>query len=181
MGKQRGALEEPILLQPVHGLAEGLEQRRAQLLQTERTVAALERLLGELGRGTAAVGQRAEQGRPAVRQQPPHRGGRYALPARRPARPHSRHAAADRVDRVRRQAVEEVQALASVITKMLGDIHVNLKVQSEQRAEIDHWGEQGARLDFTLPEAQTPLRSLQHEREVAERIEQGIKAPRVRA
>mgnify|MGYP000753544964 FL=1 len=36
------------------------------------------------------------------------------------------------------------------------------------------------RLDFTVQEAQNTLRALQREREVAERIEQGIKALRGR-
>jgi len=38
-----------------------------------------------------------------------------------------------------------------------------------------------ARLDFTLQEAHNTLRALQREREVAERIEQGIKALRTRS
>jgi hypothetical protein len=37
-----------------------------------------------------------------------------------------------------------------------------------------------ARLDFTVQEAQNTLRALQREREVAERVEQGIKALRTR-
>jgi hypothetical protein len=41
-------------------------------------------------------------------------------------------------------------------------------------------GEKLARLDFTLQEANNTLRALQREREVAERIEQGIKALRTR-
>ena len=52
---------------------------------------------------------------------------------------------------------------------------------SEQRAVIDHVGEKLARLDFTVQEAQNTLRALQREREVAERIEQGIKALRTRS
>jgi chromosome segregation ATPase len=81
----------------------------------------------------------------------------------------------------RRKTVEEVQSRAAAITHMLGDINVNLEMLSEQRAVIDHVGEKLARLDFTVQEAQNTLRSLQREREVAERIEQGIKALRARS
>jgi hypothetical protein len=77
--------------------------------------------------------------------------------------------------------VEEVQSRASTITSMLGDITVNLEMLGEQRAVIDHVGEQLARLDYTVQEAQNTLRALQREREVAERIEQGIKALRTRS
>jgi hypothetical protein len=52
---------------------------------------------------------------------------------------------------------------------------------SEQRAVIDHVGEQLARLDFTVQEAQNTLRALQREREVAERVAQGIKTLRSRS
>jgi hypothetical protein len=81
----------------------------------------------------------------------------------------------------RRKTVEEVQLRANSITNMLGDINVNLEMLSEQRAVIDHVGEKLARLDFTVQEAQNTLRALQREREVAERIEQGIKALRTRS
>jgi len=80
-----------------------------------------------------------------------------------------------------RRMVEEVQSRASAITHMLGDITLNLEMLSEQRAMIDHVGEKLARLDFTVQEAQNTLRALQREREVAERVEQGIKALRARS
>jgi hypothetical protein len=63
---------------------------------------------------------------------------------------------------------------------MLDDIHVNLEVLSEQRAVIDDVGEKLARLEFTVQEAHNTLQALQRERELAERIEQGIKALRAR-
>jgi hypothetical protein len=104
------------------------------------------------------------------------------------ARVNSVHATASEVERkvaeqakamADRDALE--QARTSSITSMLGDIHVNLEMLSEQRAVIDHVGEKLARLDFTVQEAQNTLRALQREREVAERVEQGIKALRTRA
>ena len=77
--------------------------------------------------------------------------------------------------------VEEVQARANSIVHMLQDINVNLEMLGEQRAVVDHVGEKLARLDFTLQEAHNTLRALQREREVAERIEQGLKALRNRS
>jgi hypothetical protein len=64
---------------------------------------------------------------------------------------------------------------------MLQDINVNLEMLGEQRAVVDHVGEKLARLDFTLQEAHNTLRALQREREMAERIEQSIKALRTRS
>ena len=78
----------------------------------------------------------------------------------------------------RRKMVEEVQTRANAITNLLDDINVNLEMLGEQRAVIDHVGEKLARLDFMVQEAQNTLRALQREREMAERIEQGIKALR---
>ena len=103
------------------------------------------------------------------------------------ARVNSVHATTSEVERkvaeqakamAERDALEESRA--NSITNMLGDINVNLEMLSEQRAVIDHVGEKVARLDFTVQEAQNTLRALQHEREVAERVEQGIKALRTR-
>lgn len=80
----------------------------------------------------------------------------------------------------RRAVVEEVKSHTDTLTHLLGDIQLKLEILGEQRSEIDHVGGQLARLDFTLQEAQNTLRALQREREVAERIEQGIKALRAR-
>ncbi|HSC01193.1 MAG TPA: hypothetical protein VLE45_14845 [Burkholderiaceae bacterium] len=80
----------------------------------------------------------------------------------------------------RRQVVDEVQSRADGIKHLLDDIHVNLEMLSGQRAVIDDVGEKLARLDFTVQEAHNTLRALQRERELAERIEQGIKALRAR-
>ena len=78
----------------------------------------------------------------------------------------------------RGKMVEEVQTRATAITNLLDDINVNLEMLGEQRAVIDHVGEKLARFDFMVQEAQNTLRALQREREVAERIEQGIKSLR---
>jgi hypothetical protein len=78
----------------------------------------------------------------------------------------------------RRKLVESVHARAAGITHMLDDIDLNLEMLGEQRAVIDEVGEKLARLDFTVREAHNTLRTLQRERELAERIEQSIKALR---
>jgi hypothetical protein len=45
---------------------------------------------------------------------------------------------------------------------------------------VDHVVEKVAQLEYTLQEARNTLRTLQHERELAERIEHGIKQLRAR-
>ncbi len=51
---------------------------------------------------------------------------------------------------------------------------------SEQKAVIDHVVENAATLDETLRAAQATQRSLRVERELAERIERGIKSLRTK-
>ena len=64
---------------------------------------------------------------------------------------------------------------------LLEDVRLNLETLSEQKAVVDHVAEKVAQLDFMLQEARNTLRTLQHERELAERIEQGIKQLRSRS
>jgi hypothetical protein len=54
-------------------------------------------------------------------------------------------------------------------------VRLNLETLGEQKAVIDHVMESFSRLSEKVQEAQTTLRSLQVEREIAERIERGIK------
>ena len=54
-------------------------------------------------------------------------------------------------------------------------MRINLETLGEQKAVVDHVAEKVAQLEFMLQEARNTLRTLQHERELAERIEQGIK------
>jgi len=58
---------------------------------------------------------------------------------------------------------------------MLEDVHLNLETLGEQKAVVDHVMENVSHLTQRLQEAQTALRALQTERELAERIERGIK------
>ena len=184
-----------------------LEQRRTQLLHTEKNIAAFEGRLNDLDRGAEAVEvkikaladrealvqavkgevenirQISSRSKADLQFVAEHRNDVTDLRAK----------IDDLLGRVvetdgkiaqiesRRKTVEEVETRANAITHMLGDINVNLEMLSEQRSVIDHVGEKLARLDFTVQEAQNTLRSLQREREVAERIEQGIKALRTRS
>ncbi len=184
-----------------------LEQRGAQLLHTEKNIAAFEGRLSDLDRGAEAVEQKIKSlGRSealvlAVKAEVQSIGQISSqskadlqfVSGQRDAVTDLRGKVDDLLARIndtdgkivmiesRRKTVEEVQTRANAITHMLGDINVNLEMLSEQRAVVDHVGEQLARLDFTVQEAQNTLRALQREREVAERIEQGIKALRNRS
>ena len=75
----------------------------------------------------------------------------------------------------RKRLVDEVQTKTSVITNMLEDVRLNLETLGEQKAVVDHVMEIVDRLTARTQEAQTMLRSLQVEREIAERIERSIK------
>jgi BMFP domain-containing protein YqiC len=68
-----------------------------------------------------------------------------------------------------------------MITNLLADVRVNLETLGEQKSVVDHGSEKLARLDFVSREAQNTLTSLQRERELAERIEHGIKQLRSRS
>ncbi len=73
------------------------------------------------------------------------------------------------------KVVDDVQRKTNVIVNVLEDVRVNLEMVSEQKAMIDHVVENVATLDETLREAQSTLKRLRIERELAERIERGTK------
>jgi len=75
----------------------------------------------------------------------------------------------------RKRLVDEVQLKTHVIVNMLEDVRLNLETLGEQKAVVDHVMDNFTRLTEKVQEAQTTLRSLQAERELAERIERGIK------
>ena len=80
----------------------------------------------------------------------------------------------------RRKLVDEVQLKTNVISNMLADVRVNLESLSEQKSVIDHVVGNLSRLDEMSQGAQATLRALQTERELAERIERGIKQLRAK-
>jgi len=80
----------------------------------------------------------------------------------------------------RKAVVNEVRVQANMIVNMLNDVRCNLETVSEQRAIVNDVAEKVAKLDFAVQEANNVLRALQRERELAERIEQGIQQLRSR-
>jgi chromosome segregation ATPase len=181
-----------------------LEQRRTQLAFSEKKIATFEQRLNELGRATDVVDQKlkAISERDALvaavkaEVETVHRISSRSKADLQFVTDHRtdvsdlRAKVEDLLGRVndtdakitaieaRRKMVEDVQTRANAITNLLDDINVNLEMLGEQRAVIDHVGEKLARLDFMVQEAQNTLRALQREREVAERIEQGIRSLR---
>lgn len=80
----------------------------------------------------------------------------------------------------RRKIVDDVHRKTNVIVHLLEDVRLNLEMVSEQKAVIDQVVEKVATLDETLRAAQATQRSLRIERELAERIERGIKSLRTK-
>jgi len=80
----------------------------------------------------------------------------------------------------RRQLVDEVQVKTSVILNMLEDVRLNVETLGEQRAVMDHAIESCNRLGEMVREAQSTMKGLQTERELAERIQSGIRQLRAK-
>jgi chromosome segregation ATPase len=80
----------------------------------------------------------------------------------------------------RRQLVDEVQVKTSVILNMLEDVRLNVETLGEQRAVMDHAIESCNRLGEMVREAQSTIKGLQTERELAERIQKGIRQLRAK-
>ncbi len=80
----------------------------------------------------------------------------------------------------RRSSVDEAQRKTNVIVNVLEDVQVNLETLTEQKSVIDHAVENVATLNATVQAARATQQTLQAERELAERIESGIKQLRAR-
>ena len=80
----------------------------------------------------------------------------------------------------RKKLVDEVQLETNLIVNVLEDVRVNLEILTEQRAVVDHVVESMARVRETEQRAEATLKSLQAERQLAERIERGIKLLRTK-
>ena len=80
----------------------------------------------------------------------------------------------------RRKVVSEVQLKTNVMSHMLADVRLNLETLSEQKSVIDHVIENLAGLNEMVQGTQATLKALQTERELAERIERGIKQLRIK-
>ena len=75
----------------------------------------------------------------------------------------------------RRKLLEEVENKANVILNLLDDVRINVETIAGQKALVDQVAQTVAQLEFRLQEARSTLGTLQHERELAERLEQGIR------
>ena len=75
----------------------------------------------------------------------------------------------------RRTLLEEVENKANAILDLLDDVRINVETIGEQKAVVDRVAQTVAQLEFRLQEARSTLGALQHERELAERLEQGIR------
>jgi len=74
-----------------------------------------------------------------------------------------------------RKHLEEVENKANVILDLLDDVRINVEMIEEQKAVVDRVAQTVTELEFRLQEARSTLGTLQHERELAERLEQGIR------
>ena len=79
-----------------------------------------------------------------------------------------------------KRLVDEVQLKVAVTTNMLEDVRMHLETVGSQKAVLGHVLDQIARLEVMSREAQSTLRALQTERELAERIERSITTLRTR-
>ena len=80
-----------------------------------------------------------------------------------------------------RKHLEEVENKANVILDLLDDVRINVEMIEEQKAVVDQVAQTVTELDFRLQEARSTLGTLQRERELAERLEQGIRQLRSKA
>ena len=184
-----------------------LEQRRSQLVFSEKKLAAVEIRMAELTRMAADIDTRMRQlnerdaivsavkaevesvhqisarSREDLQYMSAHRDEVVAL--RRQVQDLLSRAGevAEKIAEVeaRRRDVDEVQTKASLAANLLSDVRVHHETVTEQKAVIDHLNEKLANVDFVMQEAQNTLRMLNQERELAQRIEQSIKQLRTRA
>jgi chromosome segregation ATPase len=80
----------------------------------------------------------------------------------------------------RRALVEEVHSRTEMIANLLEDIGANLDMVAAQKAQVEYVSDQVARLEFSVQQSQNTIRTLHHERERAERVEEAIRQLRTR-
>ena len=183
-----------------------LDQRRSQVVFAERKVVAFEGRLGELRtmteeveRKIQAIGAReafvgavkkevasihevSARSKADLQHVTQHRGEVVALKASVDEVLKGIGETEQRIAIIeaRRKLIDEVQVKTNAISNMLVDVRVNLESLSEQKTVIDHVVGNLSRLNEMSQGAQATLRALQTERELAGRIEQGIKQLRAK-
>ena len=142
-----------------------------------QAIATREAFVGSVKKGVDEVHQISQRSRADLQHVVDHRNQVDALRAQLDAALKSVGETEERmaVIETRKKLVDAVQLKTNVIVHVLEDVRVNLELLSEQRAVVDHVVESMARVDDTVHSAQATLKALQTERELAERIERGIK------
>ncbi len=184
----------------------GLEQRHDQLAFSEKRISSFEGKIAELKDVTSTIERRIQdvvardetvqsirrevegvheisaRSKADLQHLDVHRGDITALRSRVDELLATAQATEQRIAEInaQRQMVDEVQLKVAVTTNMLEDVRVHLETVGEQKAVLDYVLEQVARLDTMSREAQATMRSLQTERELAERIERSIQSLRAR-
>ena len=183
-----------------------LDQRRSQVVFAERKAAAFEGRLGELRTVTeevehkiqaigareafvgtvkkevAAIHEISARSKADLQHVTQHRGEVVALKASVDEALKGISETEERmaVIEARKKLVDEVQLKTNVISNMLADVRVNLESLNEQKSVVDHVVDNLSRLNEISQGAQATLKALQTERELAERIEWGIKQLRAK-
>lgn len=184
----------------------GLEQRHDQLSFSEKRISSFEAKIAELKGVTETIERRIQdvvardetvqsirrevegvhdvsaRSKADLHHLDAHRGDIVALRSRVDELLATAQATEQRIAEInaQRAMVEEVQLKVAVTSHMLEDVRVHLETVGEQKVVLDHVLEQVARLDTMSREAQITMRSLQTERELAERIERSIQSLRAR-
>ena len=78
----------------------------------------------------------------------------------------------------RRKAIEEVQARTYTIMNLFEDVRLNLETMGAHKAIIDDVTKKIGGLGFAVQEADNMLRALKQERQLAQQVEESIKAVR---
>jgi chromosome segregation ATPase len=150
--------------------------RQIQALESRQT------LVGSVKREVDEVQQISAKSKADLQHVVEHRGEVDALRARVEEALRGIGETEDRIGVIeaKRKVVDDAHRKTNAIVHLLEDVRVNLEMVSEQKAVIDHVVENVATLDETLRAAQATQRSLRVERELAERIERGIKSLRTK-
>lgn len=184
----------------------GLEQRHDQLAFSEKRISSFEAKIAELKGATETIERRihdvisrdetvqsirrevegvhdvSARSKADLHHLDAHRGDIVTLRSRVDELLATAQATEQRIAEInaQRAMVEEVQLKVAVTSNMLEDVRIHLETVGEQKAVLDYVLEQVARLDAMSREAQVTMRSLQTERELAERIEKSIQSLRAR-
>jgi len=78
----------------------------------------------------------------------------------------------------RRESLDDVEQRLDSLKDVMGDVQLNLESFKEEKAIIDHVSEKVARLEFTIKKAEAVTRELADERQISDRIHQGIRSVR---